>query len=290
MDSLYLAFDYVFSVIKNFRVFDIIDILLVAYIMYKSVQIFKETRAEQLVKGILFMGLAYLVANLMSLNTIEYLLEKVLEIGIIALVVLFQPELRRVLEKVGRSKVVDFNVFGHETQEEARAMWLSPINVLCNAIYKLSVTQTGALLIIERKTKLGEQIDTGVYLNAHITEELVGNIFFENTPLHDGATIIRDGKIIAAACFLPKPQDEKHIPSHLGSRHRAALGISEISDSITIIVSEETGVVSVAQDGNITRNFSQTQLQTLLVDLIIPKKEEDDDGKKIRKLGRRNKR
>ncbi|MEG0895138.1 MAG: DNA integrity scanning protein DisA nucleotide-binding domain protein, partial [Oscillospiraceae bacterium] len=142
---------------------------------------------------------------------------------------------------------------------------------LCNAIFTLSDNKTGALIVIEQKTKLGEQIDTGVTLNAAISEELIGNIFFVNTPLHDGAVIIRDGRILAAACFLPKPQKEEHIASHLGSRHRAAIGISEISDAITIVVSEETGTVSITQEGELKRNFNKQSLKKFLTDNLIHK-------------------
>lgn len=279
MNILTNIFNTIFGVIKTFEVADFIDIVLVAFLIYKAIKIVRETRAEQLVKGILLLAIAYFVADMFGLTVISFLLRNVFQIGIIALVVLFQPELRRILEKVGRTKVADLSVFSAENPEKKHGTWEKAINHLCEGVFKLSATKTGALIVIERQTKLGEQIDTGVPLNATITEELIGNIFFVNTPLHDGATIIRDGRILAAACFLPKPQKEDHIASYLGSRHRAAIGISEISDSITIVVSEETGIVSIAQDGQLTRNFTKESLNAFLHDTLIPKKENEDNTK-----------
>ncbi len=279
MNIIQNFFESIYKIILIFKISDLIDILLISYLIYKTIKIVRETRAEQLVKGIVLLAISYVLANIFQLTTMSFLLKNIFQIGIIALIVLFQPELRRVLEKVGRTKVADLSVFSNDSQEKT-ILWEKAIDILCNGVFNLSATKTGALLVIERRTKLGEQIDTGVYMNATISEELLGNIFFVNTPLHDGATIIRDGRIWAAACFLPKPQKEDHIASYLGSRHRAAIGISEISDSITVIVSEETGIVSIAQDGQLKRNFTKVSLKEYLQDALMPNKDIDDSDSK----------
>lgn len=284
MSSIETFITSVYGVVKTFGIFDLIDIILISYLIYKAIKIVRETRAEQLVKGIMLLAVSNVLVNLLELKIMGFLLKNVFQIGIIALIVLFQPELRRVLEKVGRTKVADLSVFTSDSVEK-NVIWEKAIEILCNGVFTLSATKTGALVVIERKTKLGEQIDTGVYMNATISEELIGNIFFVNTPLHDGATIVRDGRIIASACFLPKPQKEDHIASHLGSRHRAAIGISEISDSITIVVSEETGIVSIAQDGQLYRNFTKESLKAYLQESLIPKKEKKDSESDSAKKG-----
>jgi diadenylate cyclase len=265
-----------YSVIKGFGIFDLLDIIIISYIVYKAFKIVRETRAEQLLKGILLLCVAYLAANLLQLKTVEFLLTNVFQIGILALIVLFQPELRRVLERVGRTKVS--HVFGSDSADKNAGEWSRVIPVIVEAVQRLSKSTTGALIVIERQTRLGEQIATGVELNAKPSVELFGNIFFVNTPLHDGAVIMRDGRILAAACFLPKPQKEELIATHLGSRHRAAIGISEVSDSITIVVSEETGTVSIAEDGKLQRGFTSERLANYLRDKLVP--QVDKDSKK----------
>lgn len=284
MNIIGAFFEMIYGLMRTFSVFDFIDIVLISYLIYKAIKLVRETRAEQLLKGILLLAVSYFVADQFQLKTLSFILNNVFQIGIIALIILFQPELRRALEKVGRTKVSALNVFSNESPEKLSVMWEKSIERLCAGVSNLSKSQTGALIVIERKTKLGEQIDTGVLINAVISEEIIGNIFFVNTPLHDGAAIIRDGRILAAACFLPKPQKEDHIASYLGARHRAALGISEISDSITIVVSEETGTVSVAQDGKLVRDFTKDSLTAFLKDIFIPKKDVEENQSKKRFL------
>lgn len=281
MEAIGTFFSVVLDVIRDFEIQDLIDILLVSYLIYKAFKLVRETRAEQLIKGILLLAVSYFLAKTLLLKTMSYILEQIFQIGIIALIVLFQPELRRALEKFGRSKVVDFGSFSSETSEKKAVIWGKVIDRLCMGVEKLSETKTGALIVIEQKTKLGEQIDTGVLINADISEEIIGNIFYTKTPLHDGAVIIRDGRILAAACFLPKPQKEEHIASHLGSRHRAAIGISEVSDAIVVIVSEETGTISVAFDGQLTRDFTSDTLKVYLSEKLIPQRDESVKSKKI---------
>ncbi len=266
------------SVLSTIRISDFIDILLISYIVYKAFQFVKETRAEQLVKGIFLLAIAYFFSKIFGLKTMVFVLENVISSGILAFVILFQPELRRFLEKFGRTQVVS-SLLNYTTSDKNASDWERAIPIIVEAVNRLSKSLTGALIVIERKTRLGEQIATGVELNAIPSLELFGNIFFVNTPLHDGAVIMRDGKILAAACFLPKPQKEELIASHLGSRHRASIGISEVSDAITIIVSEETGTVSIAENGKLERGFTNERLTEYLRNGLIPKKPEDDHKK-----------
>lgn len=256
--------DTISAVIRGLRfsVFDLIDVALMSYILYKAGKILRETRAYQLIKGILLLSLTFAAAKLLRLQTLDFLFTHLFQIGVLLLIVLFQPELRRVLERVGRSKVS--TVFGTEFLDKHAGEWEPVIPVLVEAIQLLSKTETGALIVIEQQTKLGEQISTGVEIGAKLSVELIRNIFFLNSPLHDGAVIMRDGRIHSAACFLPKPQNEDWIATHLGSRHRAAIGVSEISDAITIIVSEQTGTVSIAENGQLHRGYTSERLTEFL--------------------------
>ena len=287
MQTLLNMWESIVGVARDFRFpLDLLDILLVAYLLYKGIMIVRETRAGQLVKGIIIMGACYLLAQLLELNTITWLLNKVFELGIIAIIVVFQPELRRTLEKLGRAKVTTLTPWTHGEDSAKSTVWSQPIEVLCEAVQRLSMSATGALIVIERQTKLGEQIATGVMVDAIPSVELIGNIFFKNSPLHDGALIMRDGKIPAPACFLPKPSHEEDIDKNLGSRHRASLGISEVSDSVTIVVSEETGGISFAVNGRLIRNLSIEKLRQTLHFYLIPEAEETKEkGKKEKKAG-----
>ncbi|MFZ2540044.1 MAG: diadenylate cyclase CdaA [Oscillospiraceae bacterium] len=280
MNAINVFLNQMYSVVKVFNVADFIDIILISCLIYKSIKLVRETRAEQLVKGIFLLVVSYFLSVQFGLKTMSFLLKNVFQIGIIALIVLFQPELRRALEKVGRTKVAALSIFNPDDAEKKVITWESAIIHMCDGVNLLSQTKTGALIVVERSTRLGEQIDTGVEINATISVQLLLNIFFVNTPLHDGAVIVRDGKILAAACFLPKPQKEEFIATELGSRHRAAIGISEISDSLTIVVSEETGTISVSENGQLIRNFTKESLKTFLTDKLIPTKETDENMKK----------
>ena len=230
--------DMIFSVIKTAEPVDILDILVLSYVVYLGMKLVRETRAGQLLKGVFLLILVYIISAWINMKAISYLLSETLNIGLIALIILFQPELRRTLEKAGYTKL---GLRFSSSSNVDSSVWSRTIDVICDACVELSATSTGALIVIERQTRLGEQIDNGTILDAIPSKELFGNIFFNKTPLHDGAVIIRDGKILAAACFLPKPQKEELINKRLGSRHRAAIGMSENSDAVVIVVSEETG-------------------------------------------------
>lgn len=289
MNTLAQTWDGLLMAIGDYNIlFDTLDIAVIAYIIYKVIQIARETRAGQLVRGILLLAALYAASYIFGLNTTKWLLERVIEIGIIVVFIIFQPEVRSVLERVGRSKL-SVLPFAHNEEAFRRAtLWGEPIEVICESAQRLSITATGALIVIEREVKLGDQIRTGVVIDAVPSVELMGNIFFKNSPLHDGAMIMRDGKVYAAGCFLPKPKQEQDIDKNLGSRHRAAIGISEVSDSLTVVVSEETGGISLAVNGRLIRNLSVDKLRQTLDYYLLPQKTEEKAERKtsiFRRLG-----
>lgn len=255
---------------------DVIDIALLAALICILTQFLRETRAMGLIKGIFFLLVIYLVSKILEMKALTFILDNCFSVGIIAIVILFQPELRRSLEKAAHIKLNDIlysfginSSFGINPNDEAAKKWTKSIKVICEACEYLSAESTGALIVMERETKLGEQIDTGTIIDASPSKELIGNIFYEGAPLHDGAIIIRDGMIHAAGCFLPRPSRDEDINKALGARHRAAIGMSENSDAVVIIVSEETGVISLAEYGELTRGFSKDTLFKTLSDKIL---------------------
>ncbi|MDE6103412.1 MAG: diadenylate cyclase CdaA [Oscillospiraceae bacterium] len=259
------------NVLQSITFMDIIDMLLMSYLIYILIKFIRETRAGQLIKGILLIAAAYLISTFIGLKSISYIIKSILDIGLLAILIMFQPEIRRALEKAGRTKL-GVNLLNFSgTSDEITSQWNHAIEAICDSCMDLSSTRTGALIVIERQTKLGEQIANGTIINAKPSKELFGNIFYPNTPLHDGAVVIRDGIILAAACFLPKPQKEELINKKLGSRHRAAIGMSENSDAIIIVVSEETGQISVAENGVLVRDFTRFKLNEYLHEAILPK-------------------
>lgn len=255
-----IIIDFFTKYIQLFRLTDLIDILLVAIIIYNIVKMIQESRAAQLIKGIFILFLALQLSAWLKFTVLNYLLEATMQVGLFAVVVIFQPELRTMLEKMGRLKfgrIVDFTISGNDTN------LTEVISEISTAASKLSKTKTGALIVIERETKLGEVMKTGTVLNADVSAGLIENIFVVNTPLHDGAVIIRENKILMASCVLPLTSNT-NLPGDLGTRHRAALGISEASDAIVVVVSEETGIISVAQDGELRRNLTKESLAKIL--------------------------
>ncbi len=282
--------DALVNVFLSITFVDVLDILFLAFILYWVIKLVRETRAEQLVKGVLVFAVALFILSQFEFKAMKVIGDTVLNVGLIAFIIMFQPELRRALEKVGRSRVIKPISFFDNTlppDTDRNALAVEQIVLACE---KLSRTATGALIVIERQTKLGEQIETGTTLNAIPSEELFRNIFFPNTPLHDGAVIIRNGMIHAAGCFLPKPQKEELINKELGSRHRAAIGMSEVSDAIVIIVSEETGIISIAENGTLERGFDREKLMSFLKKKLLPevnenKPKKERQSKKNKKKG-----
>ncbi len=269
------------NVLQSMRIVDVVDILLLAYIVYAVIKLVRETRAAQLMKGIALLVFVYILSDFIGLKAIRFISNMVLNAGLIAIIVLFQPELRRALERFGQTTIrLSRLTFGADDSVNER--WETAIPIIAESAEQLSVTFTGALIVIERGTKLGEHILNGTVLKAQPSLELFGNIFYPKTPLHDGAVIMRDGIIWAAACFLPKPQKEELIDKHLGSRHRAAIGMSENSDALVVVVSEETGQISVAQNGTITRNYTRATLEKLLRNTLLYNESENWRSKTIK--------
>jgi len=261
------------SVITVARVSDLLDILVVAYLLYHTIRLVRETRAFQLVKGIAVILLLWLVAAGLNMITLEFIIRNIVQWGILAIVILFQPELRRALEQMGRSKLSAFGRFGSEGNEQLMARIRAMILAVCQSAEELSKSKTGALMVVERETKLGDVIPSGTIIDSQASSALICNIFYPNTPMHDGAMIMREGRLHAAGCFLPLSANDE-IGRELGTRHRAALGISEVSDAIAIVVSEETGQISVAVNGELKRNRTRGDLATLLEHSLIPKPDE----------------
>lgn len=241
---------------------DILDILIVAYIAYKIIFWIKETRAWILFKGIIVIFVFAFVALLLGLNTILWILSKTISVGIIAVIVVFQPELRKALEQLGKGKHIT-SIFKADTGSEEGNFSEKTMEEILRACGKMSHEKTGALMLIERDVPLGDFERTGIPIDAQVTSQLIINIFEHNTPLHDGAVIIKNNRIAAATCFLPLT-DSNDISMDLGTRHRAAIGASEVSDAFVIIVSEETGAVSLARGGVLYRNISIDTLRSML--------------------------
>ena len=243
-----------------FRITDFLDIIIVAFILYKGIKLVRETRAGQLVKGIVILLLTTIICHWLRFNTMSYILRNTMQVGLVALLVVFQPELRRALEKVGRSSLG--NLFSDSFEDIDRVIY-----EIADAAAYMSREKIGALIVCERDTKLGDILNTGTLLNADLTSSLLVNIFIPKTPLHDGAVIVRDGRILSAACILPLTQNDS-LSRELGTRHRAALGVTENSDCAVVVVSEETGKISIAYDGDMTRNLTPDSLKKILTKLL----------------------
>ena len=248
-------------------VIDIIEILIISVLFYHILLWIKTTRAWNLFKGLIIILLFVLVAALFQMDTILWLAEKLFNIGLVALVVIFQPELRRALEHLGRSRFV--NVLDGVDKEEAKRMVLEMVEAIDN----MSSSRTGALIVIEGEITLNDIVETGTIIDAAVSTEMIGNIFYEGAPLHDGALIVRGDRLYAAGCVLPLTQN-KQLSKELGTRHRAGIGITENSDAMVIIVSEETGVISIAQNGNLTRFVDVKKIEKTLLGLYF-----DEDRK-----------
>jgi len=257
-----------------FRITDIVDIAIVAYIAYKAMNLVKETRAGQLVKGLVVLVALLPLSQWLRLNTINYILRNTMQVGLVALLVVFQPELRRALEKVGRSKWS--NIFNPQNDDESELL-----DEVCDAVSFMSKEKIGALIVFERETKLGDILNSGTELQAKTTSPLLINIFIPNTPLHDGAVVIRDSKIQAAACILPLTHNDS-LSRELGTRHRAALGVTENSDCAVVVVSEETGKISFAQDGDMKRGLTVDSLKKMLQKALTKENVHTEEIKKLR--------
>ena len=275
---LQMLWDKVVQFFGTYHFFtDTLDIVLVALFIFFIVRLVRDSRAEQLVKGIAFLGLLYMMAHLLDLITVKYLIKAVFDNGLLVLIVIFQPEIRRALEQAGHSRSGIVRLLGGFNSLDNTAMieqWDKAIDAVADAIDILQAQKMGALIVLERATRLGEIVHTGTLLDAAPSGELISNIFFNKAPLHDGALIIREGKLCAAGCILPLT-DNQQISRELGTRHRAGVGMSENSDALVIILSEETGAVSLADAGELQRNFTHDGLVKALADRMLWNAEEE---------------
>lgn len=278
-------FNRIISVFSTFRFSDFLDIVLVAVILYLCIRIIRETRAMQLVKGIFFIAVVYFVVNLLNMEASTYIFKSIFSNILLIVAILFAPELRNILEQIGKGTArKNFKTVIHP----GVALDINEIENCIESVIKacsnMSDTKTGALIVFENETLLGNIIDSGTIVDAKASRALIENIFYPKTPLHDGAMVIRNGSVYAAGCILPLTK--KNVKSSLGTRHRAAIGLSEESDAIVVVVSEETGAISVARNGTLTIDISDGDLRDILMNEFVPSGSASDD-KIITKLVRR---
>lgn len=266
LSTLSAYFDWFY--IPQITVSDIIEIILLSYIVYTIVLWFKKTRAWTLVKGFVFLVLIMGLATIFRLNTILWIFKNAINVGILAVIIIFQPEFRRALEELGRKNLLSDVLTRDDKNTRNERLNDNTIQELILACMDMSKNKTGALIVLEQDVALGEYESTGISIDAVVSKQLLVNIFEHNTPLHDGAVIIRNNRIVAATCYLPLT-DRSDINKDLGTRHRAAVGISEVSDSATLIVSEETGAISIAHSGILSRNLDYELLKTQLSSLQV---------------------
>lgn len=266
--------EWMVSITMNFQFKDAVDIIIVAFLIYGVVKLVRETRAGQLVKGLFLLVILFIISSYFNLVMVSRVLAYFFQFAFVAILIVFQPEIRKALEQVGRNNVgqsIAAVVTGRDRSYD-RAQIRKAINAVVDGVGILQQLKMGALIVFERKTKLGDIIETGTQINCEPSGQIVGNIFFNKAPLHDGAMIIRDGMIHAAGCILPLTKNTS-VSAELGTRHRAALGVSEESDAVVVVVSEETGQISVAVNGVLARRFTRDTLRDVLEGYLIPQEE-----------------
>jgi len=266
--------EWMVSIAMNFQFKDAVDIIIVAFLIYGVVKLVRETRAGQLVKGLFLLVILFIISSYFNLVMVSRVLAYFFQFAFVAILIVFQPEIRKALEQVGRNNVgqsIAAVVTGRDRSYD-RAQIRKAINAVVDGVGILQQLKMGALIVFERKTKLGDIIETGTQINCEPSGQIVGNIFFNKAPLHDGAMIIRDGMIHAAGCILPLTKNTS-VSAELGTRHRAALGVSEESDAVVVVVSEETGQIAVAVNGVLARRFTRDTLRDVLEGYLIPQEE-----------------
>lgn len=277
MEVIAAAWHVFLQILQQFHPFDVLDIILVSFIIYSTIKLVRETRAGQLVKGIIILLVVWGLSKLLKLVMMETLMMYLFQYSLILLMIVFQPEIRRALEQIGRSGAGKKGWFSGGLSDDTLRLTRRAINAVVDAASLMSKQKTGALMVFEMKTKLGDIIETGTIVNAIPSAPIICNIFFNKAPLHDGAMILREGMVYAAGCILPLTKSDR-VAIELGTRHRAAIGMSENSDAVIVVVSEETGQISVVVNGVITRNYTRETLRDelesrLLVDI-------DEQGEK----------
>lgn len=262
----------------KFSVADFLDICLVAFIIYHGIKLIRETRAMQLAKGLLLLAVGYLIVYQMQMQSSAYIFRIIFQNIFIVMIVLFQQEIRQVIERVGKSRFSAISSFFKNGRQDDSVVNSAVIEI-AKAVERMSQSRTGSLIVMEKDMLLGDVIKTGTSVDAHITHELIGNVFFPNSPLHDGAAIVRNGRLLCAGCVLPLTKSDS-ISSDLGTRHRAALGMSEVSDAMVIVTSEETGIISIALKGKFTRNLTEAELREKMLDYLLGNTNDNEENEK----------
>jgi diadenylate cyclase len=275
--------DIISNIISGFGVTDVIDVAIVSFVVYKVLRFIEETRAEQLVKGLAILVGATILSSesILNLHTLNWILEGTLTLGVIALIIVFQPELRRALEYIGRSKIIR-KQFGEINKERAKQI----TSTIIKAVDFFSANRVGALIILEREIALNDIVETGTKIDGEVSEEMLGAVFYGGAPLHDGAAIIRGDRILAAGCVLPLTEN-RTLGKDLGTRHRAGIGITENSDAIALIVSEETGIISLAIDGKLSRFLDIKTVEKTLLNLYLHQFSKEGNVSMLLKLFKR---
>ncbi len=274
-DNLSVVVNNIKSIFENFHWTDAVDIIILTLLFYFVFSFFRSRKAGTLLVGIFLCLLLYSCAVLFNLTGVQYILSGVFQIGALAIVIIFQPEIRDLLETIGSGSLKGIRTFSdqaHKKQAKFKA-----IDNICKAVHVMAAERTGALIVIGRTTQLEDITHTGISINADVSDYLIRNLFYDKAPLHDGAVVIEGNRIKAAACILPLPK-HTHIKAELGTRHRAAVGMSEISDAIIIVVSEETGVISVAKESELKRDFTEDSLRKFLVKELVGDKHNQENN------------
>ena len=270
------------NLLAGIAITDILDILIVAYIFYKVLGFIRDSRAEQLLKGVLVLLAVAFLSDILQLHVLNFIMRGTLAVGVLALIILFQPELRRALERMGRGSL--FRIKGEPLDKEKAK---DVVAEFVEAAEEMAAERTGALIVFERDTSLTDIIETGTVINAEVSAQMIENIFYKGSPLHDGAMVVRGTKLHAAGCVLPLT-DNMEIPKSLGTRHRAGIGISEKSDAVVLIVSEETGIITLVEDGVLERYLDSKTLEKRLLALYL--NDQQNDSSRVKALFTRNRR
>ncbi len=285
IENISTLFNRIISVFSTFKIIDFFDIAVVAIVIYICVRIIRETRAMQLVKGIVFLSVVFLIVNLLNMEASSYIFGSIFSNILLIVVIIFSPELRNILEQIGKGTArKSFSTLIHPGVAVELKEIENAIEATIKACSNMSDDKVGALIVFENETLLGNIIQSGTLVDAKVTRELVENIFYPKTPLHDGAMVIRNGRVYAAGCILPLTK--KDVKSSFGTRHRAAIGLSEESDAVVVVVSEETGAISIARGGVLSHNISDGDLRDVLMSTFVPDGSSSDD-KIITKLVRK---
>lgn len=284
MDVIMSYIDKGLGALSSFNfVSDLLDVLLVAFVIYEGIKIIRGSRTFQVVKGITLLFIVFTIVKIANMEASEFLLGTLFENGLIILVVLFAPDLRSVLERFGRQSIKDFFNFNFRNESEHKRVLSDTVNDFCKAADDMSSTCTGALVVFEKNSHLKDIAQTGTMVDAKSSPELFNSLFFKNSALHDGAVVVRDGKIYSAGCILPLTQNSA-LATDLGTRHRAAIGITENTDAVAVVVSEETGSISIAKNGVLTRDISTGSLREMLLsELVVTVTDETSSPKKAKK-------